>query len=118
MRVAAGSIAGPDLWSRSAELTAGLGPECNISEIIAMSESRLHLPPEVPPEEATLLLSLKLFEAGRLSLGKAAELAGYSKRTFMEILAKHGTPVYNYTEEDLEEEFDDVEDDEDDERSV
>jgi predicted HTH domain antitoxin len=36
---------------------------------------------------------MKLFEIGRLSCGQAAELAGYSKRTFMELLGKHGVAV-------------------------
>lgn len=76
-----------------------------------MSELRLTLPPEVDPEEAALLLSMKLYEAGRLSLGKAAELAGYSKRTFMELLGKYATPVYNHGGNDLEQEFEDLADD-------
>lgn len=73
-----------------------------------MSELKLKLPPGVAPEEAAILLSVKLYEAGRLSLGKAAELAGYSKRAFMELLGKYGTPVYTYSGDDLEQEFSDL----------
>ena len=66
-----------------------------------VSELRLQLPSDVTPEEATLLLSIKLYEAGRISLGKAAELAGYSKRTFMELVSKQGVPVIDYPADDL-----------------
>lgn len=69
-----------------------------------MSELRVELPPEVPVEEARLLLMVKLFETDRLSLGKAAELAGYSKRAFVDLLGKLGVPVFNYPAEDLERE--------------
>ena len=66
-----------------------------------MNELRVELPPEVPVEEARLLLMAKLFEAGRLSLGQAAKGAGYSKATFMELLGKLGVPVFDYPPEDL-----------------
>ena len=36
-----------------------------------LNELRVTLPPEVPVEEAGLLLTIKLFETGRLSLGQA-----------------------------------------------
>jgi len=47
------------------------------------------------------LLAVKLFETGKLSIGQAAKLAGYSKRTFIELLSKMGIPVINYPDEDL-----------------
>ena len=62
----------------------------------------LELPPDIQPDDARLLLAIKLYETGRLSLGKSAEFAGYTKRTFMEILAKHGVPIFNYTGDDLD----------------
>ena len=43
----------------------------------------------------------KLFEAGRLSCGPAAELAGYSKRTFMELLSIQGIAVLDYPADEL-----------------
>lgn len=69
-----------------------------------VSELKVLLPPEVPVEEARLLLMVKLFETGRLSLGQAARLAGYSKRAFMELLGKLGVAVFDYPPEDLREE--------------
>jgi len=71
---------------------------------IEVNELKVELPPEVPAEEARLLLMAKLFETGRLSLGQAARLAGYSKQAFMEQLANRGVPVFDYPPEDLERE--------------
>jgi predicted HTH domain antitoxin len=67
-----------------------------------MNELKVTLPPEVPSEDARVLLAIKLFETGRLSLGQASALSGFSKRTFMEILGKAGVPVFNHPPEDLE----------------
>lgn len=66
-----------------------------------MSQLTVTLPPSVTEGEAKLLLAMKLFEVGRLSCGQAAELAGYSKRTFMELLGKHGIAVFDYDSDDL-----------------
>lgn len=52
--------------------------------------------------EAAMLLATKLYEQGKLSLGQAAELAGYSKRTFMELLAQYNVSVFNYNPQELE----------------
>ncbi|MFD1468391.1 UPF0175 family protein [Hymenobacter caeli] len=37
----------------------------------------------------------------KLSLGQAAEMTGYSKRTFMELLGDYGVSVFNYPAEDI-----------------
>jgi predicted HTH domain antitoxin len=65
----------------------------------------LDLPAEISANEATLLLALKLFEEHRISFGKAAELAGYSKSAFMEIAGKHGVAVFDYPLAELEREM-------------
>ncbi len=70
-----------------------------------MNELKIELPPNISTDEARLLLMVKLFETGKLSLGQAAKLAGYSKRTFIELLGKIGVPVLNYPAEDLEREI-------------
>lgn len=70
-----------------------------------MNELKVELPPNVSLDEAKLLLAVKLFETGKLSIGQAAKLAGYSKRTFIELLSKMGVPVINYPAEDLEREI-------------
>lgn len=69
-----------------------------------METLRVELPPGISEEEARLFLAVKLYELGRLSIGQAARLAGYSKRTFMELLGKHGVPVVAYLPEELKEE--------------
>lgn len=69
-----------------------------------MNELKVELPPQISVEDAKLLLSVKLFETGKLSLGQAAKLAGYSKRAFIELLGKMGIPAIDYPAEDLERE--------------
>jgi predicted HTH domain antitoxin len=69
-----------------------------------MKAFQMELPPEVSEEEARLLLAIKLYELGRLSLGQSAKLAGYSKRAFIELLEKYGVPVVAYSPEELREE--------------
>jgi predicted HTH domain antitoxin len=54
---------------------------------------------EVSEEEARLLLAIKLYELGRLSLGQSAKLAGYSKRAFIELLEKYGESQQTETKE-------------------
>ena len=49
--------------------------------------------------------AVKFFELGKLSLGKAAELAEMSKLDFIELLSKHRVSVYNYSPEELEEDL-------------
>ena len=53
------------------------------------------------PKEAAMLLATRLYERGDLSLGQAAELAGYSKRMFMEMLGDYGVSLFNYPPEDI-----------------
>ncbi len=66
-----------------------------------MSQMTIELPESVTEPEAKLYLAMKLFELGRLSCGQAAELAGYSKRAFMELLGKHGVPVFDHPADEL-----------------
>jgi predicted HTH domain antitoxin len=55
--------------------------------------------------DAQILFAIKLFEAGKLSLGKAAETAGLSYRTFYELLVRYDIPVVTYSEEDVKAEL-------------
>lgn len=66
------------------------------------------LPSTVELDESELLLMLasKLYEKGKLSLGQAAELAGYSKRAFAEILGRHGVSIFNYPADSLDRDVD------------
>jgi len=68
------------------------------------SELRVKLPPNLSEDEAKLLLAVKLYELGKVSLGQAARLAGFSKRTFMEMLGRYRVPIFNYAPEELRQE--------------
>ena len=52
--------------------------------------------------ELMLLLATKLYETQKLSLGQAADVAGLSKRAFVEILGKYGVSVFLLTAEELQ----------------
>ena len=41
------------------------------------------------------MLAANLYESGKLSLGQAADLAGYSKRIFMELLGDFNVSLFN-----------------------
>ncbi len=57
---------------------------------------------ELNEKEVKNLLAARLYEKGSLTLGQAAELAGYSKRSFMEILADYNVSIFDYTAVELE----------------
>ena len=52
-------------------------------------------------DEIAILIASKLYEDGTLSTGQAAELAGLSKRTFIELLGKYGVSVFSTSVDDL-----------------
>ncbi len=68
-------------------------------------EMTIRVPMTLTEDEVKLSLAVKLFEEGKLSLGQAAELAGFSLRAFIEILGRRRIPVFNYSSEDLRQEF-------------
>ena len=50
-------------------------------------------------------LAVRLFEEGRLSLGKAAELASMHKADFMDELGRRKVSVFNWDDVEIEREF-------------
>ncbi|MBI2967277.1 MAG: UPF0175 family protein [Bacteroidetes bacterium] len=72
-----------------------------------MKTIQLSLPDSVdmPGYEVKMFLAAKLYEAGKLSLGQAAKIAGISIRTFAEILDKFMMPYFNYSSSDLKTDF-------------
>jgi predicted HTH domain antitoxin len=72
---------------------------------MTVSELKVELPENLSQDEAKLFLALKLYEVGKVSLNQAAKLADYSKRGFLEILARYRIPVFNYSAEDLRQEL-------------
>ena len=66
----------------------------------------VHLPElNLREDEIRLLLSIKLLEDGLVSLGKAAEVAGFSEKAFAEILLRRGVSPIKYTDMDLRKEL-------------
>jgi predicted HTH domain antitoxin len=49
---------------------------------------------QMTPEGLRLELALALYQRGKLSFGKARELAGVSPRAFQEMLGLRGIPVH------------------------
>ena len=67
-----------------------------------MKTLTLQIPDNLDERDAKTLLAAKLYEKGSLSLGQAAEVTGYSKREFMELLANYGVSVFAFSETELE----------------
>jgi predicted HTH domain antitoxin len=55
--------------------------------------------------EAKFLLALKLFELGRLSSGRAAELSGMNRVDFLLLAGRSGVPVADLDDAEREREF-------------
>ncbi len=47
-------------------------------------------------------LAAELYQEGRLSLGKAAELASMTRHAFWQLLVDRGWPVFVYTDSDFD----------------
>lgn len=56
---------------------------------------------QINEDEVKIIIAGKLYEQGKLSLGQAAELAGLSKTSFIEILGKFGFSLFSNSVEDL-----------------
>ncbi|MEM4188761.1 MAG: UPF0175 family protein [Candidatus Hadarchaeum sp.] len=77
-----------------------------------MPELTLKIPPDFPSilkmseadfaREAQILLAVKLFELGKLSSGKAAQLAGMSRVHFLSILSQYQVPAINLQAEEID----------------
>ena len=51
--------------------------------------------------DLVVYISTKLYEDGIITAGQGAEMAGFSKRTFIEILGKYGVSLFSESEDDL-----------------
>lgn len=61
--------------------------------------------PEEFERELKFLVAAKLYELGRISSGRAAELAGMDRVAFLNHLGRHRISVFNYPLEELEREI-------------
>lgn len=71
--------------------------QCPDSVLISLKET-----PEDFAREATKVLAVKLYEMGKLSSGRAAELAGVPRINFLQSLAQFGAPMFDLTKEELD----------------
>lgn len=69
----------------------------------------LELAVQTTPEELEahirLMAALKMFELGKISSGKAAELAGISRVEFFEMCGRYKVSIFNYSPEELQSEL-------------
>ncbi len=61
--------------------------------------------PETLQKELPLLAALKLFELGKLSSGRAAQLAGMSRVEFLMILGRYKVSPFALSAEELEQDI-------------
>jgi len=67
-----------------------------------MKTVTLKLPDSSDEKDVKMQLAAQLFEKGIFSAGQAAELAGISKREFIENVGEYGVSVFGETAEDIE----------------
>ena len=64
---------------------------------------------ETPSEfskDILMLAAVKLYQMGKLSSGRAAQLAGVPRVTFLQSLSRYGVPIFDLTAEELRSDFD------------
>lgn len=68
-------------------------------------ERAVHLTKDELEQHIRLMAALKMFELGKVSSGKAAELAGMSRGEFLEACGRYRVSVFNYPPEEIEREI-------------
>jgi predicted HTH domain antitoxin len=59
----------------------------------------------VPTQDLKMILAEALLAQGSVSLGKAAQIAGYTVRTFIELMLKKGVSPITFDDEHIEEDI-------------
>jgi hypothetical protein len=65
----------------------------------------IRMTPEELATQIRLMAALKMFELGKLTSGKAAELAGLSRADFLDACGRYRVSAFNDPPEDLEAEL-------------
>jgi predicted HTH domain antitoxin len=68
------------------------------------SLSALRKDPQEFASEMRLAAAIKWYEMGKVSQGRAAEIAGLSRAAFVEALARFGVSPFQYSTDDIIEE--------------
>ena len=68
-------------------------------------EKAVQMSREEMEQQIRLMAALKMFELGKVSSGKAAELAGISKLDFFEACERYRVSLFNYPPEAIAEEL-------------
>ncbi|HEY9047032.1 MAG TPA: UPF0175 family protein [Ohtaekwangia sp.] len=66
-----------------------------------MKTVSIDLPENISETEIKIILAGELYEREKLTLGQAAELAGLTKRTFIEMMGKYGFSLFGDSVDDL-----------------
>lgn len=64
-------------------------------------EQAVHLTTAELESQVRLMAALKMFELGKLSSGKAAELAGVSRVEFFDLCGRYHVPIIQYDAEEV-----------------
>ncbi len=67
-----------------------------------MKSLTINLPKDTDLKETKMTIATALFDKGILSSGQAAELAGISRREFLENAGQFGVSIFQYSPEELE----------------
>ncbi len=68
-------------------------------------EQAVHMTKDEMEQHIRLMAALKMFELGKVSSGKAAELAGMSRIDFLETCARYRISIFNYPPDEVESEI-------------
>jgi predicted HTH domain antitoxin len=66
-----------------------------------MKTVSIELPENISETELKIILAGELYEREKFTLGQAADLAGLSKRAFIEMMGKYGFSLFGDSVDDL-----------------
>jgi predicted HTH domain antitoxin len=59
----------------------------------------------ISQSDGQIIFATALFQAGKISIGKAAEMAGLPYRSYWDLLCRYNIPVVTYTEDEVKQEI-------------